>query len=357
MATTQYVMFGKAKAGELKGLGRVDAIAKSRVTPFLDMPRPQDMTPRALHAHLLGVTEKISKWWGPASLFVDHFDIPLNVCAPGGRHPVDITFTALQKAGVAAIPVYGFDRDEAYFESIAAIQPRLGTGLCLRLLEDDMENPSQMARAISNALTHLSLTPKSVDVVLDFRSLIQKQLPTLVARGLNSITAIQELGQFRSIIVAGSNFPRSVVDIPLDDVGYVERRELQVWDSIRTALQGRAQLRFWDYSIVHSDFVDVENARNANAKIRYTTDVAWMISRGHMLREQPGYRQYHELARRVANSTEFMGADYSWGDQYIQACADGNDGPGNLAKWVEVDVCHHVSFVTQEITERVPAPA
>ena len=194
-------------------------------------------------------------------------------------------------------------------------------------------------------------------MALYFRSLVQKQVPTVVARGLNTLTAIQGLGQFRSIIVTGSNFPRTVGDIPLDGVGYVERRELLVWDRIRAALQEHVQPWFGDYSIVHPDFVDVENARNANAKIRYTTRATWMISRGHLLREEPGYLQYHEVARRIANATEFMGSDFSWGDEYIQNCAEENDGPGNLAKWVEVDVCHHVSYVMQEIEERVLAIA
>lgn len=353
MVTAEYVMFGKAKAGELKGLARLDAAAKSRVTPFLDVPRPKDLNPSAVHAHLVKTTGKICKWWGNSGLFIDHFDVPLRVRALGGMHPLETTFDHLRTAGVAAIPVYGFDRDEAYLEAIAAIQARLRRGVCLRLLEDDMEDPSQAVEEIIRALSRFALTPKSVDIVLDFRSLVQKQLRMVVSHALNTINAIQRVGQFRSIIVAGSNYPRNVSDVPADGIGFVERRELLVWERIRSALQNGTHVHFGDYSVVHPDFVDVENTRNANAKIRYTIRGNWLVSRGHMLREEPGFLQYHDVARRVVRANEFMGPHFSWGDQYIANCAEESDGPGNLAKWVEVDVCHHVSFVMQEIAERV----
>ena len=353
MRVNEYVMFGKAKAGELKGLSHLDALARSRVTPFLDIPRRTGMSAAELGRDLVKTAQKIARHCETTGIFVDHFDVPLNVRAPAGVHPLSLTLRTLHDEGVHAVPVFGFDRDDAYFNAVAAILERHDTELCIRLLDDDMEDPRQTVLTISELLTNLGLRPGSMHIALDFRSLIQKPMPTLLARALNVIAALQPLGIFASMTVAGSNFPRNVTPIPADNIGYVERRELQLWERLRLAVGRQIPLHFGDYATVHPDFVDVESTRNANAKIRYTANTNWMIARGHMLREPPGYAQYHDLARIVTDSPEFLGADFSWGDDYIQSCADGIEGPGNLAKWVEVDICHHVSYVTQDVTARV----
>ena len=106
---------------------------------------------------------------------------------------------------------------------------------------------------------------------------------------------------------------------------------------------------YGDYGIVHPDFSAGGPNKNRNSKIRYTSGNKIRYFRGHKLADPPYFSKYHELAERVRSSSIFRGADFSFGDQYVEDCADLNAGTGSLGTWVAADMNHHFEYTAVQI--------
>ncbi len=62
--------------------------------------------------------------------------------------------------------------------------------------------------------------------------------------------------------------------------------------------------------------------------------------------------QMHEHCSAIVSNPrfEFRGADFSYGDGYIAACAAGVKGPSNQTRWKEVGINHHITRVAEDLT-------
>ena len=61
------------------------------------------------------------------------------------------------------------------------------------------------------------------------------------------------------------------------------------------------------------------------------------------------FKQYRKLSRIVLDSRYYCDSTFSWGDNYIQECADGTGKTGHLPMWRQVGTNHHIEKVTQDI--------
>jgi hypothetical protein len=85
-----------------------------------------------------------------------------------------------------------------------------------------------------------------------------------------------------------------------------------------------------------------------SASVRYTANGSWLVLKGRNLRDY-GYEQFHDVCRELVGMAEYSGRDFSWGDGYIDDCANEIVGTGNLTTWRKVGTSHHIAFVEGQL--------
>jgi len=357
ISTSPYLSMLKAKSGECKAVSFLSNNVLSNTSLFFDMPRPNSSNTKKnsvddLFEKSIDLINK--SYGGKNNIYYDLFDVQQDIRCKYGKHPLTFCYEIIKDRGINSVPVFGFDRDDSYFRALKNINDISVTGICLRILEYDLYSPVETANNIFELIQDLSIQTESVDILIDLRSIIGKSVSELKLRTINTINKISSLGNFRSYTVAGSNFPRDMSNIGRDSFAFVKRVEYSLWkDLLLILLDKGILLNFGDYSIVHPDYVDLQIVPNANAKIRYTIGDSWLIYRGHSLRKEPYYKQYHELSQNVISSKEYMGKEFSWGDNWLYKCANRESTTGNLTTWVTSDSNHHIEFVSSQIHNHV----
>lgn len=357
---TQYVPFLKAKAGEADALARIPGLLRSGIMPFFDIPRTPESSGQSIDQQIEKSVKQIDRAMGETRrLFLDVFDIPNEVRCASGAHPLAYGLSLLAERGFLPVPVYGFDRDAEHLNVAADFARASGAGIALRLDDYDISIPEKLADDVASFCGATGNVSRSTDLIIDFRSLLTVDTASARSKALEAIRSLLEIGRFRQIVLAGSNYPKDVSPVSRDSVGYLPRTEFQIWRDVSRALKKRAFVKFGDYGVVHPDFVDRGPVPNANAKIRYTIDDQWMIARGHQLSQPPFFDQYHELAGRILDSGKFCGQMFSFGDSHLAMCARRACGPGNLRTWIGVDTNHHIHYVSNQVigyvkTEKLP---
>jgi len=145
-------------------------------------------------------------------------------------------------------------------------------------------------------------------------------------------------------------------DVDAATITTLPRREWELWKTLQRRPNNlpRRDLIFGDYAITHPIPKELDpRTMRMSANIRYTTTDTWLVVKGRNVR-QYGFDQYFELCKELVQRQEYAGRDFSWGDGYIEDCANGIAGPGNATTWRKVGTNHHVTLVTREIANLRP---
>lgn len=355
-----YIPILKGKDGELRALKDLRAEVRTTVTPFIDVPRvklkfnPGDevgVPSESLSSHLQKIANKLGKLWGAEKpILIDLYDLDLDLRTEDDSHPVTFLFDRLKAKEVTGIPVTGLDRDDPYNEAVAAICRADGRGVCLRVLTADLENAAELETQIEGLLDVLGLEPSQADIIFDLRDVEASDILVSVELVIQAASRVSSIKSWRSFTVAGSGFPQGLSLPPLS-VTRIPRTEWTIWSAL---IARRSELdrlpAFGDYGIVHPDSVDMDYRKvTLGGKIRYTLPNEWLIVRGYSFKKDEGYGQYHSLADTLRNHAEFMGPEFSWGDQFVCDCADRLASKGSLPYWVRVDTNHHITLVASQL--------
>jgi len=324
-------------------------------TPLIEIPKigwdfKEKKEKKTIDEHLSDFAlKKIYKQWGDSFCFVD-----LNLISPSERmanrtHPAKFIFYELRNVGCSAIPVTGFDRDEAYQQAIKTILTKDKSGICLRI-KIEQAAKSTFKTEIDSLLSILEIQPTVCDFILDLGA------PNFVpiegfSRVIQTIVSkIPYLHNWRTFSVLGTSFPETMAGIRKGGE-IIPRYEWQLYKRLVNNFR-KSNLRlpsFGDYAISHPKVIEQDmRMLNPSATIRYTIDNGWYIVKGKNYKEY-GLKQYHELSRQALCSKYFFSTAFSWGDNYIQECANRSEKPGNLTTWRQVGTNHHIVKVAQDI--------
>ncbi len=349
-----YVPILKGRDGEYRALQVTPPEVKGRLTPLLEIPPvpwdfEEEQPGKTIDQHLGRVSSKIRKYWGcEHPLFVDLRWIPEGEQMSDGRRPIAYVLDAAREAGLQLVPVVGLVREdhlEACREAIA-LDDR---GVCLRLQREDFAEPG-LEDQVTALLDELGISALQTDLILDLGALNSGEIATLVTVVLDFIRGIPVLGQWRSFAMTATGFPENLLGLPPSALSPVPRLEWTLWCRVTAA--GRALPRlpaFGDYSIAHPQPSEVDpRIMSPSSGIRYTTSDSWLISKARNVRDY-GYEEFREACRQLIRRPDYLGPQFSWGDQFIQDCAHERTGTGNLTTWRKVGTSHHLAFVTGQL--------
>ncbi len=345
-----YVPILKAKEGEFGALSELTEKVKKQITPVIDIYK-EDNSGKALDVYLHKIGNKILSSWGDTHpIFVDLFGINLKDRVSDGSHPLTYLFDHLRTIKVKAIPLTGFDRDEAYNEALSSIIKNDEMGFCVRILADDMVDTDDLSDNLNTLLVDLNVAEKSIHLLLDFRELKIDKVPWAVATAINTINNLPSVNTWNTLTVAASGFPGSLADVGTQSVKKIPRTEFLLWK----ALFGRKSEinrmpAFGDYGVAHPDLLSLDWRKvRLVPNVRYTLPTEWLVLRGGTNKKY-GSKQTHKLSGDLVKMSEYYGESYCWGDNYIKSCAGENIGPGNMSTWRKIGTNHHLTLVASQI--------
>ena len=349
-----YVPIVKGKQFDILATKELDSTARAKLMPLIEA-MPADLKKSALDEHIVKFCDRIRKHLPKGRLFVDFRGIDPEATVDGGVNAILFGFQLLKMNGRPVTPVYGLARNDALWAKLGEIAQDFNQGFCFRLTGDDLDDfaVEDTWEQIVERTADIGLPFGRVDILVDFGSITATSLKALHEKVVAFLHYNPEAYKFRTIIIAGSSALKDVSGIDKEGTQDVRRRELDLWRRLWIDLPEGVRPVFSDYGIVHPDFSDIGANPYINAKIRYTAGSIIRYFRGHGLRLPVNdYAQYRGLAAKVRNSSLYVGTNASFGDRYIDECANYiTSTPGAPGTWVKADMNSHMSHTVAQMVE------
>lgn len=353
-----YVPILKGKDGEFRSLSVLAPSVRRNLTPFIDIPRRDldittDQPKDPIDVYLEKKAKRLHKHWGTAQkIFVDVYDLDLDLRAPDGTHFVNFLFSRLRHYNIQAIPVIGLDRSD-HADYLGAVRTTISTdkrGVCIRLLHEDIEVPSDTYSNVDVLIRLLGLSKTNVHLLMDFRSIYEKDLRQLIELATDFLSNLPRLKEWLTITLSASGFPENLGGVLPRSIEALPRTELDLRGHLIARRRAIPRFpTFSDYGICHPDLMDFDpRVHTPSAAIRYTTEREWLIVKAGSIKKH-SLAQFRELSEVLRRRPEYYGETYSWGDKYISDCADCSVGNGNLTTWRQVGTNHHITLVCNQI--------
>jgi|GEM_PF-4501340 hypothetical protein len=343
-----YAPILRTKLGELEALAKLGLPVAALVRPLFDvrLDSVHDMGEReALKITKLAKNlRKAWQWSAPCAVDFSHFWKSEDV--------IVALYDAMREQNLTIIPVVRPAQSGPFQQLMLRFAREMSRGLCLRLPVRQEGSPFQ---ELATMRATLAVDPGELDLVLDMGPCTELP-PWLLSQGIAGfISSLADLPRYRSFTLASTSAPKSMAEYARGSINLVPRREWELWQAICEQPGLVRCPDFGDYTAVHPEDVvfDPEKMR-LGGKIRYTTAGHWLFVKGGAISGKGdtkglGFEQFRVLSRRLMTRPEYRGADFSWGDAFIQACADGTGPLGNLKTWVSVAVNQHVTFVVRQL--------
>jgi hypothetical protein len=353
----RYIPFLKLKKNEVSALTELTDATLSHVTPLFDIPRIKDMTGADFIDRIrIGLKALTSKWNPQKGFYIDVFDIPPDL-KPAGQNIYSYTLAKFNAYKV--IPVVGLDRDEDHISSVIAfLRKKAGKlKIAIRLLPTDFANFDAVRMEINDLLGESIRLSKSVDLLLDARTLSDKNVKEMAVNAAIFANKFAKSYGCRRIVMAGSSIPSSLLGIVrTNSEKTFPRLEKELWATFKLKCKvDDSVISFGDYSLVSPEYSDIDISPQifpnvATPKIIYTCDQEYYAVRGAAFKTHPlGYRQYFALAKKIVSQPIFRGRTFSAGDKYIYERGSGKGTSGSPGSWIKTTVNSHVTFIIQDI--------
>ena len=281
--------------------------------------------------------------------FVDLLHLPSGQLMQDGRHPMAHVFDDLRARSCLATPVTGLARGAAYQESTIEIHTEDRRGVCLRLTLSEAAG-ADLEENLETLLDLLGVKSDQCDLVLDLGAPNFHPVEGFAKLVLGLLRRIPDRDQWRTLTTIGTSFPSTMGEIRKSP-SLLDRSEWLLYKEIAARAAGTNSRipTFGDYGINHKEVprLDMRTVKPSGT-IRYTIEDAWFIVKGPNVRDH-GFGQYRGHCKTVISSPYFMAQSSSWGDTYIQECADGKATTGNLSTWRKIGTNRHLEVVVQEI--------
>lgn len=354
----RYIPILKGRAGELEALRVLGDDVKAKLTPLIEIPPipfdfVNDRPARRMDAHLAAMPGKLLKSWGDQEeLLIDADFVSIHQPTSNQKHPMAFLLESMRALNMKVIPVTGTGRDAEYQESVKSAVHADGRGVCIRLENDDFEDPTGLTVQLDQLLQFLQEDKDQVDLVLDFKEVSRRQTGLLLISAANLISSLPDVQKWRTLTLAASSFPQDLSGVGPDSEELIQRAGWAVWRALfQKGEKIRRLPRFGDYGVNHPEPVEIDpRIMRMSANLRYTLEEEWLVLKGRNVRDF-GYDQFNGLCRVLSQRRDYSGPAFSWGDNYISLCAGDQIGPGNASIWRKIGTSHHLSFVVSQLSK------
>lgn len=347
---SHYVPILRAKQGEFWALSELSSEAREGLTPLIEatyLEAEGDGQGSGVDPTLIRLVRNLKRFWGRDAFFLDLGLVASDPGLAGGVHPAEFVFGELRSEDLEPIPVTSLRRDEDHQEAVGQVVSEDGRGFCARLDTEDFEEIEESIEALEELMDEIGTRRAEVDLLLDLGEIEARQVGalSLVIQGV--LSAIPSIDEWRSLTVASTSFP-SVAGFSADTTTPTARSDWSLWRRlVRRDVSRRPA--FADYGVVGAQLPGVGTAQffQPSPNLRYTTADEYLVLKARHPRY--GNEQFNALCAALVGRSEYAGPDFSAGDRYINGCANGTDGPGNAAKWIQAGTNHHLEAVVDQI--------
>ena len=345
ISPTTYVPVLRWKGAEQLAISRLTTNARRRMVPVVELV-PRDFLPVARAGDLSEFGKSLAAigGWGPERpVLLDPHLLGDELASLVVPHVA----AAAKKYGVTFGLVTGLSRTENYQVALRRTVENIGCDVVLRIQAPGFRNAS-FEPAVERTISQLARAPNSVHLILDFQ--------TITDDGINFIpwiNRISPLDSWLSVTFLSGAFPKDLSRLTRNETHILPRSDWQSWHHL--LMQGPSRLpSFGDYTIQHGLFEEHEGQHfNFSASIRYATPTGWLVMRGEgVLNEDgPGYAQWPAHAQLLSEHSEFTGAAYSWGDEFMQQMGSQLEKTGRAKDWLGAGINHHMTMVANQLLE------
>jgi hypothetical protein len=349
-----YVPILLTRQGERLALRELDAALRTAFTPlFVAHPVPDDPKTEqpkcSVEEHLLDLARSLSKEWHTPA-FVDLRHVDTSSPMSDGSHALRFFIARCREAGLALVPAISGDHDDSYREAARVAADENATGVMLRLSPAEW---SELGTPVGDGELEkmIALTGRSADelhLMLDLQDQIA-ETAALTARALRPVLdGLPHMHEWLSVTIAGTGMPSGTAEVGRDGAMEIARREWSLWRALR-GVDGRKPT-FGDYGVQHPDPISNFNPlyMDSSAQLRYTIASAWFVVRGQGMKVL-GAGQIRGLAEQVVAHGEFAGADFSFGDTWLDAVSKGSADTASQGYWRKVTTNHHLTYVVRQL--------
>ena len=358
-----YVPILKWKMGERNGLKNVTKPSKMRITPLLEI-QPFTKANKTLEQNIKDLSKQVKESWDiDKPIFVDidslYIDggVDPNALTSNGIHSVEAIIDSIESEGVSVIPVYSFFRyniGNNYQDGVKKSVQKHQNGLCLRLTNEDFESMKDLITNLKQVLINFSLSPDQIDIILDFGDISHQNNSQISSLYLNVILNFPDINLWRTFTICSTSFPSQLrKKVATRTNGELPRAEWGIYQELLQKNISRLP-SFGDYTIVNPAVpVDFDPTYMDMAPtIKYTIKDKFLIFRGAVVKASgQGFGQVGKIAKDVVTHKEYLGAKFSYGDQFIDNCANVPNSPtGNATSWVTINVNHHLELTASHFS-------
>jgi Beta protein len=263
-----------------------------------------------------------------------------------GTHPAAYLFESARRHGLQAVPATGLVRAQECQQAYRDVIKQDGRGVCIRIQREDFANSDDLDGRIAALLNYFGTPEREADLILDLRAIGENVQVDEIA---SMVEQVPRLTQWRSFALCGTAFPPDLMGLAPSARSLIPRTEWSLWTELIRSRSLAREPSFGDYVIASPQPSEVDpRIMRPSASIRYATNENWLILKGQNLRDH-GFGQFHEVARTLTQAPEYSGPAFSWGDRYINDCANRLVGTGNLTTWRKVGTSHHLALAVKQL--------
>ena len=246
------------------------------------------------------------------------------------------------------------DTESIVAASRVTAQDRKGLGVILRI-EDLMR--LGMKDRVDELTASLDVAFHETNLFIDLGAPNFRPYTTFAKALITALLPMGDMRSFRNLVLISTAIPQTFSDIA-KGIDQILRHDWLFYNMLCATLP--LDMRhpvYGDYTIVHPDFVALDMRMiRPTGKVIYTMTEAWGTRKGVAFRGNEIQMHEHCQAIIGTSSFAFQGSDFSYGDNFIEKCANREVGASNLTRWKEVGINHHITTVVNDLATLSAAP-
>jgi hypothetical protein len=342
-----YVPVLKLKDAEKGALRALKPEIRGAVIPLFEVVERKEDANTDVKPSIEKHLDKAFKKLGESVSYCPKYFLDTREVESDGRALIETVFRRASELGRPFTPVTGIKRAEATAVALEHSQ----WGLAIRLTRTQLE-ADKIGKSLERLVTAHKLSSDKIDLIVDLCE-VEDMLPAgALALTHTCLSAIPEPKSWRSLILTGCGFPKSMGLVKPNSFKLVDRVEWLSWNALAQTADSVRIPTFSDCGIQHRSGVEGFDPRTmaASAAIRYALGEQWLLVKGRSTKLVR--HQFSKFARELALGSlksHFAGHKHCVGCERIRRVAEGDITNNSPTSWRSFGTIHHITRTVENI--------